>query len=121
MHYAGWKLEDTVPPEFRGRSNELSREHASPYDLIPEKRKGCLDQGVLTRLGLTEKRMKGLDALFFFSYSFPFATHLNLEYPMIHAVVTMMRMPNLPIYIHIRLKGTLVLTVILFYLLIRKN
>ena len=71
FHYAGWNLDDTLPPEFKDRHNEFCREHATSDDPFPEERKGCLDKEVLSRLGLTEKRTKELDALFFHDNEFP--------------------------------------------------
>ena len=71
FHYDGWNLEDTVPPEYKERHNEFCREHATSEVPSPEERNGCLDKQLLTRLGLTQKRMVDLDALFFIQLLLP--------------------------------------------------
>ena len=63
FHYAGWEGDD------KGRPNTKD-------ELFPAERKGCLNAGLLSRLGLTSARMgkggdKVVDALFFYQLLLP--------------------------------------------------
>jgi hypothetical protein len=64
FHYKGWK-HDSVDdaPSFRSG--------ASPENLFPKTRQGCLDAKLLKKMGLTEARMAKEDALFFLQLLLP--------------------------------------------------
>jgi hypothetical protein len=65
FHYNGWQ----------STREKKARSGADPGNLFPEERESSLDKDCLVRLGLTEKRMKECDALFFCSYYYQFVIH----------------------------------------------
>jgi hypothetical protein len=63
FHYKGWKQDSIDDISFRSG--------ASPENLFPKTRQGCLDAKLLKKMGLTEYRMANEDALFFLQLLLP--------------------------------------------------
>jgi hypothetical protein len=63
FHYKGWKHDSVDDVSFRSG--------ASPENLFPKTRQGCLDAELLKKMGLTEARMANEDALFFLQLLLP--------------------------------------------------
>jgi hypothetical protein len=63
FHYKGWKHDTDGTAPFRSG--------ASPENLFPKTRKGCLDAKLLKQMGLTQARMENEDALFFLQLLLP--------------------------------------------------
>ena len=74
LAYKGWKKrEDPV-------GNTSFRSGASPGNLFPKTRQGCLlDAELLKKIGLTQARMANEDADFSYSFCFRCVTWPNLE------------------------------------------
>ena len=64
FHYQPWQLE-LEDGEAKPRSG------ATPENMFPESRQGCLDAELLKKLGLTARRMQEQDSLFFLQLLFP--------------------------------------------------
>ena len=60
FHYKGWKGDSTA-----------FRSGASPENLFPKSRQGCLDAELLKKMGLTQARMANEDAQFFLQLLLP--------------------------------------------------
>jgi hypothetical protein len=63
FHCKGWKHDADGTAPFRSG--------ASPENLFPKTRKGCLDAKLLKKMGLTQARMENEDALFFLQLLLP--------------------------------------------------
>jgi hypothetical protein len=57
--------------KWKSTSDTPGRTHATDENPFPDERKGCLDAVQLEKLGLTKKRMKACDALFFWQLLLP--------------------------------------------------
>lgn len=65
FHYGPWQAEEDYYGAAKPRSG------ATPQDMFPKSRQGCLDAELLKRLGLSATRMKEDDALFFLQLLYP--------------------------------------------------
>jgi hypothetical protein len=65
----GWEF--FYDGSFKNKTNTAFRRNATTSNLFPKEMRGEFDRDMLTRFGLTEKRMKNTDALFFFQLLLP--------------------------------------------------